>query len=169
MVNPQQIKALNDYIQSHGFVDSQKQPTEYMQENQLVYANQMPTPNDYKVMEGIVNQSLPMPTADDLRRYQMQVLSDPNPYKWSWRKDGEKPLSRQKNITAGKGITKGEPYREYEVELPEEFIEEAPVDYGLWAGHNNGPVVYPGDSGLINYAAPWIPWENAFNETFTPQ
>ena len=153
-VNDNQIKALVNYIQSQKLTDH------------------VPSPTNLGVIEAIKNQQVIAPTANDFRRYAADVaLNSQLGGEW-WnpktRPDGYKPVSRTKSYGEATGnLSKrgAVPPPEYE---EEEIIEEAPPDYSLWSTHpSGGPVLYT--PGFENYVDPWIAWENAWGETYTPQ
>ena len=137
-LNNQQIKALTEYINNTG----------------------LQKPSDYQVVNGIMGQNLPAPTADDFRRYGAEVAMNAAlyPNRWDYSdhapaKDSNgRPLSRKKVI--GQSI-------DPDVEINPLYVR-GPIEQPV-----NQPTYYT--PGFENYVDPWIAWEDAWGETYTPQ
>lgn len=134
-LNNQQIRALTRYINSQG----------------------MDSPTDYRVAEGIINKNLPAPTADDFRKYALEVDTAKrlDPYRFSIAPD--MPISRKK--TYGQSKDPDAEINPLYIRKEEEFPEPT---YEI-----HQPTYYT--PGFENYVDPWIAWENAWGETYTPQ
>lgn len=144
-LNNQQIKALTEYISKSG----------------------LQKPSDYQVVNGIMGQNLPAPTADDFRRYGAEVAMNAAlyPNRWDYSdhapaKDSNgRPLSRKKVIGQSKDPdAEINPLYAYPVSEGRPEYQEPVI---------NLPTYYT--PGFENYLDPWINWENAFGETWTPQ
>lgn len=151
MVNPQQIRAISEYLNSQGA------------------GKQALSPTVLEAAKGMATQSLPMPTADDLRRYQMEVASDPNPNRWSW---GTQEVPKESGRPIGRKKTIGLSY-DPDIELNGIYKSnypavEHPEDY--YQAPNYQTIYTPGFQNYMDGWVDWIDnWEDNWNQVYTPQ
>ena len=126
----------------------------YIQSQKLT--DRVPSPTNLGVVEAIKNQQVIAPTANDFRRYAADVaLNSQLGGEW-WNPktnpEGYRPLARKKVI--GQSI-------DPDAEINPLYVR-GPVEQPV-----NQPTYYT--PGFENYVDPWIAWEDAWGETYTPQ
>ena len=137
--NENQIRALANYIQSQNLI------------------NRVPSPSNYGVIDAIKKQAVIAPTANDFRKLQADVaLNSQLGGEW-WKPtqnpEGYRPLARKKTVTESTSplfVSK------------DEAVQPQEPEYEI-----NQPTYYT--PGFENYLDPWVAWENAWGETYTPQ